>query len=267
MFNRIFCVFLMAVFVSSSAPVAAAVKITKASSVSSTASDTNSVVGTVSSLLPTVLGLASSVKSLSAAQDEISADCIPTKTEIAFIDKMVKEWAKAGGVLPSGYDRKKCANGQGYAASVKNSAAVKGLEDSVCYDFFDEDGKIWDEYPKVGTGFYCKNGDIYCSSTSKEAVSVTNAYELFGLVDFGPDDYLASEITMASQLQEKTYNCQPSRINSKKRELWGNLLTDTVGTLGQPTNTGSIMEQVGSLGGGGNTFNSIGSIATQFLTK
>ncbi len=271
MLSKLFNVFVMMTMVSICSPVYSAVKINKASSVSSTPKTAGATMGsTASSLLPTVVGLVSNVKALTTQQDAITAECVPTRTEINFIDKMIKEWAKAGGVLSDSFAKKACKGSNSYEKSVKNSGMIAGLEEDVCYDNYSSTsdvGKIWHEYPKVGMGFYCKGGDSYCSETDKDAIRTTNAYELFALVDFGPEDYLDSEISMASKLQEKTLACMPSRMNAKKRELWGELLVNTVGGLGQATNTGSIMEQVSSFGSGGSTFNSIGSIATQFLVK
>jgi hypothetical protein len=105
-------------------------------------------------------------------------------------------------------------------------------------------------------------------------VTVSNAYDLFNKIDFSQADFTQSEVTMAGKLFGKVENCSSSKLSAKKKALWGEFLTNTVSSVGQKTNTGTIMEQVssitGSVGGGGGalgSLGSLGSIATQFMSK
>ena len=75
-------------------------------------------------------------------------------------------------------------------------------------------------------------------------------------------------ITMASKLIAKIENCSNSKLNAKKRAMWSEFLMGTISNIGQPTNTGSIMEQVSNIagsGGGLGSLSSLGAIASQFL--
>lgn len=98
---------------------------------------------------------------------------------------------------------------------------------------------------------------------------MSDAYDIFNLIDFGPADYLPGETTMAAKLLNKVEICTSSRLNARKRALWGEFLVNTASGIGQKTNTGSIMQSVQGIAGGGGAgaLNSIGGIASQFLAK
>ena len=100
-------------------------------------------------------------------------------------------------------------------------------------------------------------------------MTVCDFYDFFNLIDFTEEDYWGqSEVAMAGNLMAKIERCSNSRLSAKKRQMWSEFLTDTINSLGEPTNTGSIMDVVGSVAGGGNLGGSVGSIgalATQFL--
>jgi hypothetical protein len=75
---------------------------------------------------------------------------------------------------------------------------------------------------------------------------------------------------MAAKLLSKVESCSTSKLSAKKKALWGEFLVNTAGSLGQKTNTGSIMDQVGGIaasGGALGSLGSLGSIATQFMSK
>jgi hypothetical protein len=141
-----------------------------------------------------------------------------------------------------------------------------------CYNQFvdatDTDA-IWYGFPKTGYASYCKNGMATCADKDKETMSDT--YSLFLQIDFAPADYLSGEATMAAKLLGRVESCTDAKLSAKKRAMWGEFLVNTAGSLGQKTNTGSIMEQVGAMtsGGGGamGALGSIGGIATQFMAK
>ena len=54
------------------------------------------------SLLPTVIGLVGGVQALNKQQQQLSADCAPTSSEIQLVNDLVKEWAKTGTTTASG---------------------------------------------------------------------------------------------------------------------------------------------------------------------
>ncbi len=246
---------------------AGAVTIKKAAPVA-TQAETSSM-STASSLLPTVLSLVSGVQQLNKQQKELNAECMPSSAEIAFVDNTMKEWAKTGNStaddMKKALKRERCskANG-GYAISVQASA---GTDADICFDYFAGDGNagmVWENFPKVGKATYCTDGSLSCAEKNKKTVS--DIYEIFNLIDFSEADYTPAEATMAAKLIAKIENCSYAKLSAKKKAVWGKFLTDTIGNVGQSTNTATIMESVGGITGGGG-LSSLGAIATQFLDR
>ena len=246
-----------------------AVAIKKAAPVATQAASTTSNTG---SLVPTVLSLVSNVQQLSSKQNDMMTECVPSSAEITFVDNIVKEWAKTGTMsaqdVQKKLKRKPCSGGSGYAFDVKYNAAT-GLDD-VCYDTFvgyGNDGMVWYGFPKVGKVEYCDDGSESC----KNKKTASDIYEIFDLVDFGYADYTKAEATMAAKLIAKVDECTDKELSKKKRAMWGEFLTTTLGSVGQKTNTGTIMDTVGSITKSGTNvsggLSSLGSVATQFLNK
>lgn len=249
------------------APVSA-VTITKAAPV---ASQDTSTVESSASLVPTVLGLVSGIQQLKAQQAALTAECIPSTQEINFVNNTIKEWAKTGSMsaeeVRQRLGRRPCtvASG-GYRQNILTSAGTEMSD--ICYDYFagsGNDGMVWAGYPMVGTATYCEDGSLNC--TDKKTAS--DIYEIFNLIDFTEADYTASELTMAARLTSKIEQCSSARLSAKKRELWGSFLTDTISSLGQPTSTGNIMQQVSAItgSGAGGALNTISGFATQMLAN
>lgn len=224
---------------------------------------------TTASLVPTVLGLIGGVQQLNAQQKELTAECIPSSQEITFVDNTMKEWAKTGAAsakdIEKSLGRKPCrAAVGGYAASV-NVAAGTDME-NICYDYFGTDSDknmVWYQFPKVGKATYCSDGSPTCSEKNKKTKS--DIYEIFNLIDFSAADYTTAEATMAAKLIAKIEKCSYAKLNAKKKAMWGEFLVDTISNVGQSTNTGTIMQQVGNISGGGlGSLSSIGGFVTQF---
>ena len=246
-----------------------AVTVKKAAPVATQAASTTNSAG---SLVPTVLSLVSNVQQLTSKQNDMMIECIPSSAEITFVNNIVKEWAKTGAMsakdVQKKLKRKPCAGGSGYAFDVKYNAAT-GLDD-VCYDSFvgyGNEGMVWYGFPKVGKTEYCDDGSDNC----KNRKTASDIYEIFDLVDFGYADYTKSEATMAAKLITKVDECTDKKLSQKKREMWGEFLTTTIGGVGQKTNTSAIMDTVGGITKGGTNvssgLSSLGSVATQFLNK
>ncbi len=248
-------------------PTVAAVAIKKAAPV---ATQQTSASADAASLLPTVLGLVNTVQELNAKQKALNAECVPSSQEIQFVDNMMKEWAKTGAMTAADIEkqlrRRPCVSATGgYAASVQVVAGTEGQV--VCYDWFagaGNEGMVWYKFPKVGKTTYCKDGSPTCGENNRETVS--DIYDLFNLINFGTDDYTATEATMAARLISKIDKCSYSKISAKKREMWGEFLVDTMSGVGQKTNTGSIMDAVQNVAGGGG-LSSLRAIATQFMAQ
>ena len=243
-----------------------AVAIKKAAPVA-TQSASNSA--TTASLVPNVLSLVSNVQQLNAKQKEMDKECIPSSAEINFVDNIIKEWAKTGSMtaeeVQQRLKRRPCARVNGYEESVQFSAATE--TDNVCYNTFAEEGMIWDGYPKVGLASYCADGTRDC----KNKKTASDIYQIFDLVDFGYADYTGAEATMAAKLIAKMDECSDSELSDKKRAMWGEFLTTSIGNVGQKTSTGAIMDAVGNLGKSGTNvtggLSSLGSIATSIMNK
>lgn len=246
----------------------AAVAVKKAAPV---ATQSASVADSSASLVGSVLGLVSTVQQLSAKQKALTEECIPSSAEINFVDKIVKEWAMTGTVSSKDVAgllrRTPCGNTFGYSDSAK--IADQGELTDVCFDTFKgsgNDGMVWAGFPKVGLAKFCPNGDDTC----KTQKTVSDIYEIFNLVDFETKDYTAQDLTMAAKLMDKIENCSSAKLSAKKRALWGEFLTTTLGNVGQKTNTANILQQVSGInssGGGIGALGSLGTMATQYLDR
>lgn len=242
-----------------------AVTINKAKSVEK---KTTTTTDSASSLVPTVLGLVSTVQALNAKQNAMTAECVPSAQEIRFVNQMVQEWAKTGSASADEAERalgmKRCVSGAdgGYAANVRMMAGVEE-QDFLCTDWFGDENAIWYQYPKAAVVKYCDDGLATC----KNQKTASNIYNIFSLIDFGPDDYTRSEATMAAKLLNKIENCSDAKLSAKKRAMWGEFLIDTVGNMGGATNTGAIMQQVqsGVSAGGLGSLGSLGSLVQGFM--
>lgn len=221
------------------------------------------------SLLPTVIGLVTSAKDLSTKQQQLSADCAPTATEMEAVNDLVKEWAKTGTVTASSAASglgSKCGTG-GYKWQM-----AYGDEGEDCYDVFDgKDDKdsVWEGFPKVTSASRCDAG-----GNNKNCKTVSNIYDIFSKIPFSEDeDYTKAELKKIGKLKEKMERCAPGKINAAKRELYGNFVTQALGSVGQTTGaagTASVLEAVTSLGGSGNIQSmlpSLGQMATSVMDK
>lgn len=247
-----------------------AVKVTKAAPV---AKQTQSTTDSVGSLVPTVMNLVGAVKTISAKTRDLSAECIPSTAEVNFVNNMVKEWAKTGASTAdeafTALRLQKCKTGDTYAGTVELAG---GQDDEIiCCDYFsgtDSTGNVWDGFPKASVATYCSDGSIGVGCNSNKKKTVSNIYNVFNLIDFTELDYNKSELTMAKNLVAKIEKCSDAKLSARKRAIWNEFLMDTIGTLGAPTNTGTIMQSVSQVSSGGiaGGLQSLGGI-TQFLNK
>lgn len=238
------------------------------------AAKTTSAVESTGSLVPTMLGLVSAVKSLDAKTKELTAECIPTAAEISFVNNTIKEWAKTGASTAAEAEnalKMKCCKGMasgGYAQSVEREAGEKN--EFVCTDCFSgagNTGMVWEKFPMAAKATYCADGSFECGNSQKKTAS--NIYDVFNLIDFGVEDYTANEAKMASQLLAKIEKCSDAKLNAAKRAMWGEFLVNTISGVGQSTNTGAIMQSVGSISekGLGGGISSLSGLATQLMDK
>ncbi len=247
----------------------AAVSVKKAAPVTVKQADKMS---SVSSLLPTVINLVGTVKELKAQQKALTDECVPTTAEINFVDKTMREWARTGEMsadeVMTRLGRTRCTSADGYAASARLAAATESSD--VCVNFFGgtgNDGTVWYNYPKVGMiSDLCSDGTTTCSDKQ----TVSDIYDIFNVISFTDKDYSKDEAQMAMKLMNKIEKCSNAKLSARKKELWGNFLTTTIGSIGQKQNTGSIMEMVGGIagsggGGLGGALGGLGNLASGFL--
>lgn len=228
-----------------------AVAIKKAAPVAtSKSSGMTSTMGVVSG----VLDFVGAVKDAKQKQQEISAECYPSAQELNFVNNMVKEWAKTGAKSASeafkalGSDVNPCSTTGEYAQRVKYRTDSK---ESVCFDVFDEPGEIWNGYPRADAVQFCSDGASSCNNKKYQS----NIYDIFRLVDFGPQDYSADEITMANKLLSKNDACSAGKLNAKVVELWQNVATNGFSSITKNSQTGTsnmevILKGVQTFGGG-----------------
>lgn len=231
--------------------------IKKASSVSEQTSQGAAGLMSGNSLIPTALGLVGNVMELNKQQAALSAECVPSDSEIEFVKKLVQEWAKAGGTIDMS-GRMACKSGdKDYEYSVK--WANDGT--SPCYNAFNgprDEYQIYKDYPYPGKGYMLK--DYSLEDSDKNRISKSDIYEIFPKIGFEDADLLPSEVSMIAKLKEKAIKCAPEKLSAKQRELWGNMLVQTVGGLGQKQNAGDTMSQVSSVlqSGGNSTLGTLG---------
>jgi hypothetical protein len=256
-------------FIMCAVPAMAAVAIKKAAPVATQGSAGTSG---AASLVPSVIGLVSGVIEMNAKQNALSLDCIPSTTEMTFVDNTMKEWAKTGQMTAEQVrallKREPCGRTDCYATDAEFMNAAGMVPRYNEFRGAGNDGMVWEGFPKTGKGTFCKDGTGTCAAKDQE--TVTDTYDLFNIIDFGPADYLPAEATMAARLLNRVEDCSSGKISAKKKALWGEFLINTAGSLGQSTNTGTIMESVGQIAGSrnaGGAMGSIGAIASQFLAK
>lgn len=229
---------------------------------------------TATSLLPTVIGLVSNVKALSVQQQQLTADCAPTASEIETVNNLVKEWAKTGSVTVSSAESglgeicgpDKEHNYANYYASKMEFAD----KNESCYENFsskEDEGTIWYLFPKASKAEICD------TVSKKNCKNISNIYDVFAKIPFTEEDYTEAEAKKISKLIEKMNKCAPGKLNAARRELAGNFLTQTLGSVGQTTGaagTASVLEAVSSMGGSGDIKSmlpSLGQMAGQVLDK
>lgn len=251
----------------------AAVKVNKAAPVA-----TQKATGTdsVGSFLPTVLNLVGTVQSITAKTKELSAECIPTASEVSWVNEMMKEWAKTGASTAAeafnSLHMKPCTNGYTYASTVE-MVGDEG-DEIVCADYFPGSGNssnVWDGFPMASKATYCTDGSFGTSCSASKQKTVSNIYNVFNLIDFTPGvDYTKKEGEIAAKLIAKIEQCSDAKLSARKRAMWSEFLLNSINTVGKPTNSGAIMQTVsnvaGSGGGLGAGLQSLGGL-TQFLNK
>ena len=223
---------------------------------------------TSGSLLPGVIGMVSNVSALTKQQKELAAECVPTSSEISWVNEMVKEYAKVGeetaDEMLSRLKMTKCGPGERYDKSVEVSRPAN-LEP--CTDVFEDKDTIWNGYPMAAVASYCADGMEVCSGSKKKTES--NMYAIFGAISFTVDDYSKDEADKYTKMMAKIEKCAPEKISARSKQAYAEFLKTTISTAGGSASSGAVWDAVGGLtsGGGLSGVQSLMPTVTQFLDK
>ena len=234
-----------------------------------------------SSLLPGVINLVSSVQQITQQNKALKAECVPSSSDISFVNKMIKEWAKTGAQDATsawnalGGEGKKCEGGQATYANTVQLAMGEFNNANICYDSFDgteDTGTVWAGMPKAGIASYCDDGIHVSGCAEKHRKTTSNIYEIFALVTCEEKDYTAEELTQRTKLNEKMEKCAPAKLKARQTEAVAGFVNQTLGSVGSKVGTANLMESVsglvGSMGGGANgVLQSVSGIAQGLLMK
>lgn len=225
------------------------------------------------SMLPTALNLVQGVMALSQQQKALREECYPTKAEITFVNNLVKEWANAGGANPA-ESGLRCKDGDKYESTYRRSLDDDTGMKTVCWDVYSDTearGAVWADYPKVVDFDYCSDTtvSVLAKCPQSKRVKASNIWDVFAGIGFTDADFTKSEASQAAALLQKVDKCSDAKLAARRKAAIGGFVTGTISNLGQPTNTGSVMDAVtgimGQKGVGG--IGGLANIATQFLDK
>lgn len=236
---------------------------------------TTSTTGAGASLLTAAATLTANVIALNQQQKALVAECEPTSRELEFVNKMVKEWAYTGATNPLSGTRglRACADNETYESTVRQSGTGVTIDTAaVCFDTFskeDAHGAVWAGFPKAAVAEYCSDGSVLSMCSKNNRKKMTNMWMIFDMINFDNKDYTNGEASQALALSQKAVNCSGNKLAARRLETFGGFVTDTIGNMGQKTNTGSIMESVGSIIGntGIGGIGGLAGVATQFLDR
>ncbi|MFQ6777834.1 MAG: hypothetical protein ACLRFI_00860 [Alphaproteobacteria bacterium] len=222
-----------------------AVVVKKASSVAKQEVEAmDSVASASSNLLPTALGLIDNLSKLKQQQKQLTEECVPTSTEISWMNDVIKKWAMTGqktaeeaqGLMKLA----PCVDGQTY------SAQVQAMVEEPCFDTFNDKGMIWDAYPKASVATRTKDG-------TKVKQTLSNIYIVFEIMDFSDADLLPSEKTVYNSVVAKREKCSETKLTQRQRSLKKDFAMGVLSTVGQKQGTGDVLNAVGTFfdqGGG-----------------
>jgi hypothetical protein len=259
----VFCALCLAPLVS-----AESATIKKASAVQEQKQDSIGA-ATSSSLVGTAINVFSGIQALKKQDEALSASCAPSGSDIAFVNRMVQEYAKTGKEAQMQL-RKGLTSNPSCTNSYQNTANSQDT-DYICYDRFEDASdtdRIWAGYPKSATYRLCPpDKGIGCDP--KDEKNYSNAYEIYGYMNWSAADLITDEeAAQHTRLLAKIEECSPAVLKRKKQEMTSNLITSTIGAIGQQQNAGTTMQQVQGLMqgvGSGNTVGALGTMATGLI--
>lgn len=238
--------------------------IKKASSVQEKQQDKmDAVTGT--NLAGMAIGLFAGIQALKNEEKAMSQSCAPSIADRDYVNKMMREYAKTG--QKTSKEMLAALGAQASDGWCSYKEYVRTGQGEKCFDLMvgsDDDGRIWYGYPSATEGFQeCPPDKPNC----KDKKYYSNVYEIYAVMNWTDADLLPDELSTHSKLMAKAEECAPEVIARKNRERAGNLITGTLGSIGQKQNTAGTMEAVGGLmqGMGTNGLGGLGTVGLQML--
>ncbi|MDR0319509.1 MAG: hypothetical protein LBH81_02100 [Rickettsiales bacterium] len=228
------------------------------------------------SLASTALALGLGAMNINQQFKALSASCVPSQTDINFVQRMVLEVAKTGVNAKDftsalgdecDYDGAFRENAIGRANNTIKTRCFEPIKNASS-DSRNVNGIIVCSVASAGNncestlegavlvGFPKVSSEQIKKSTG-ETVYASNIHDIFAAVmgHFGPDDLLESEIASAQRLTALADQCSEVRLAAKQKEVWMGFAQEAImgvsaGTL-QANPMDALQAAGGMVGGGG----------------
>ena len=203
---------------------------------------------TSGSLVSGMVGLVTNVAALAKQQRELDAECVPTSSDLEFVNELVKEYAKIADVKDGeSMLSNMCGDNATYTDDVQSTKPYKQESCSATkFEKKSKSGYVWDSFPYAETATYCADADTAnCPSSKKKTVS--NIYVIFNQIRFDEEDFTATEASKYQKFKEKLDKCAPEKVLSNKKEAYVGLVKNAISGAGQKTNTATVWDAVGTL--------------------
>jgi hypothetical protein len=221
-------------------------------------------------LIATGMGIFQTIQGINQQFKALEAECVPSVSDVNFVQKMVLEVAKTG-VSANDFNRglggvQACTDINNYRANEEVRAANTGKVDK-CFDAISAsagtingislidtmEGSLLAGFPKVSSEKVQKSGG--------EMVNVSNMHDIFSVVMgyFGPDDLLANEVANAQKLVQLADKCSEVKVNAARKQAWMGLAQQAIMGISEGTFQANPMDALGVAGAmsGGGGFNEL----------
>jgi len=259
---------------------------------------------TAGSLLATAINLGIGAMALQNQLKATAAACVPSVSDVNFVQRMVLEVAKTG-VKASEFTKSaggSCLENVGNdfktrAQNIHDGQAQRG--EGKCADTVPTGDSIWDG-TNVRLAANCTiNGISFCTGTGDSRVitmdgallkgfpivsnenvqrtanqanraNFTNIHDIFAAAMgyFQPDDLLESEINQAHRLSQLSEQCSETRLRAQQRQLWMNFAGGAIMGLGEgnmQADIGMAMQAAQGAAGGAGVTGTLLQMAPMFL--
>jgi len=206
-------------------------------------------------LITTALGMGMGIWQLTQEQQTLAAECRPSEAQIEWLNRMMREWARAGGINTMAATHNQHVCRISFAEHVRQSHSN---DFSMCHPIFPNTGAnagmIWQGFPMAAIAYRCTDETAFgqiCPLNRREYV--TNAFEVWTWIGFSDNDFIGDETNQLARWREFVDRCGGDRLNARRQEMWGNFMMQQAAGIGQQQDLGSIMGQVSGVMGQGGT--------------